>query len=71
MGLEAILLTMLVLGAQRRAQERDRIRADLEYRVNVEAHREIMQLQGKLDRLHALLEARREGGAGGASGGDC
>jgi len=55
-GLESILLTMFLLSAQRRANDRDRIRNDLEYQVNVEAHREILLLHRKLDRLQALLE---------------
>jgi len=63
-GLESILLTMFLLSAQRRSNDRDRIRADLEYQVNVEAHREVLRLHEKLDRLHWMLE----GGGDAAKG---
>jgi uncharacterized membrane protein len=53
--LEAILLTMFVLNSQKRQAERDRIRADLDYQVNVKAHLEVMQLHQKMDRLQAAL----------------
>jgi uncharacterized membrane protein len=57
--LEAILLSMFVLNSQKRQADRDRIRADLEYQVNVKAHLEVMQLHQKVDRLEAIL-ARME-----------
>lgn len=53
---EAILLSMFVLNAQRRQAERDRVRADLEYQVNVKAHVEVMELHRKVDKL---LEAAK------------
>lgn len=55
-SVEAIVVTMFVLNAQRRQTERDRIRADLEYQVNVKAHMEVMELQRKVDRLLADVE---------------
>jgi CRP/FNR family cyclic AMP-dependent transcriptional regulator len=57
-AVEAIVIAMFVLNAQRRQAERDRIRADLEYQVNVKAHVEVMELQRKVDRL--LESAGRE-----------
>jgi CRP/FNR family transcriptional regulator, cyclic AMP receptor protein len=48
---EAIVVAMFVLNAQRRQAERDRVRADLEYQVNVKAHVEVMELHRKVDRL--------------------
>lgn len=53
---EAILLSMFVLNAQRRQTERDRVRGDLEYQVNVKAHVEVMELHRKVDKL---LEAAK------------
>jgi CRP-like cAMP-binding protein len=54
--MEAILLSMFVLATQKRQGDRDRVRADLEYQVNVKAHLEVMQLHQKVDRLETLLE---------------
>jgi CRP/FNR family transcriptional regulator, cyclic AMP receptor protein len=55
-GLVSFLLTIFVLNSQRRQAERDRIRADMEYQVNLKAQLEIMQLHQKMDRLAALME---------------
>ncbi|HEY7116137.1 MAG TPA: cyclic nucleotide-binding domain-containing protein [Tepidisphaeraceae bacterium] len=49
--LEGIIVAMFVLNSQRRQAERDRVRADLEYQVNVKAHVEVMELHRKVDRL--------------------
>jgi CRP/FNR family cyclic AMP-dependent transcriptional regulator len=49
--LESIVIGMFVLNAQRRQAERDRVRGDLEYQVNVKAHVEVMELHRKVDRL--------------------
>ncbi len=38
---ESILLSMFVLNSQRQQAERDRIRADLDYQVNLKAHSEV------------------------------
>ena len=43
--------------------EKDRIRAELEYQVNVKAHLEVMQLHQKIDHLCGLLEKTPKGGA--------
>jgi len=58
--LEAILLSMFVLGSQRRQADRDRIRSDLEYQVNIKAHLEVMQLHQKIDRMEAALAKSAE-----------
>ena len=50
-AVEALVIAIFVLNAQRRQAERDRIRADLEYQVNVKAHVEVMDLHRKMDRL--------------------
>jgi CRP-like cAMP-binding protein len=54
--MEAILLSMFVLASQKRQADRDRVRADLEYQVNVKAHLEVMQLHQKVDRLEVMVE---------------
>jgi uncharacterized membrane protein len=61
---EAIVVAIFVLNAQRRQAERDRIHADLEYQVNVKAHMEVMELQRKMDRLLASIEQESETVAG-------
>ena len=43
-SLESIFLSIFVLVSQNRQSERDRIRTDLDYQVNVKAHVEIMGL---------------------------
>lgn len=54
--LESILLSMFVLASQKLQSDRDRIRSDLEYQVNVKAHLEVVQLHQKVDRMETLLE---------------
>jgi CRP/FNR family cyclic AMP-dependent transcriptional regulator len=53
-SLEAIFLSIFVLVSQNRQSERDRIRTDLDYQVNVKAHLEIM---GIVDRLKRIEQA--------------
>lgn len=52
-SLEAIILSVFVLLSQNRQIEKDRIRSDVEYEVNLKAELEIMQLHEKVDRLTA------------------
>lgn len=54
-SLEAIFLSIFVLISQNRSSEKDRIRADADYQVNLKAQHEIMQLHGKIDRLTETL----------------
>ncbi len=54
---EALFVTLFVLISQNQQSERDRIRADLDYQVNLKAHQEVMQLHQKLDRLQATMSA--------------
>ena len=56
-SLQAIFLSIFVLISQNRAGEKDRIRADLDYQVNLKAQHEIMQLHDKVDQLGERLEA--------------
>ncbi len=54
-SLEAIFLSIFVLVSQNRQAERDRIRTDLDYQVNVKAHVEILGLAGRLERIEQAL----------------
>ncbi|HEY7116136.1 MAG TPA: DUF1003 domain-containing protein, partial [Tepidisphaeraceae bacterium] len=53
------------LVSQNRAGEKDRIRADLDYQVNLKAHLEVMQLHRKIDRIErAVADLAGTGAAG-------
>jgi CRP/FNR family cyclic AMP-dependent transcriptional regulator len=56
---EALFVTLFVLISQSLQSERDHIRADLEYQVNLKAHQELMQLQQKVDRLAGMVAGSR------------
>src|SRR3954471_8771826 len=58
-SLEAIFLSIFVLISQNRAGEKDRIRADLDYQVNLKAQHEIMNLHHKLDVLRKEVAETR------------
>ena len=57
--IEAIVLSIFVLNAQKRQSQRDAIKADMDYQVNRKAQLEIMQLHEKVDRLTNAIEGRR------------
>lgn len=57
-SLEAIMLSVLLLLSQNRQASRDRVRNDIEYKVNLKAELEVAQLHEKVDLLHAELVAR-------------
>lgn len=54
-SLEAIFLSIFVLVSQNRQSERDRIRTDLDYQVNVKAHLEIIGIVDRLKRIEAAV----------------
>jgi uncharacterized membrane protein len=54
-SLEAIFLSIFVLVSQNRQSERDRIRTDLDYQVNVKAHLEIMGIVQRLERIEQAV----------------
>ena len=54
-SLEAIFLSIFVLISQNRQTEKDRVRSDIEYEVNVKAEMEIAQLHDKTDRLNERM----------------
>lgn len=59
-SLEAIFLSVFVLLSQSRQVAKDRIRADIEYEVNLKAELEVAHLHEKLDRLTAESAGRLE-----------
>jgi CRP/FNR family transcriptional regulator, cyclic AMP receptor protein len=59
-SLEAIILSIIIMVSQNRAGEKDRLRADLDYQVNLKAHMEVMQLHRKLDRVEQAVTALSE-----------
>lgn len=57
-SLEAIILSVFVLLSQNRQIEREKVRADIEYDVNLKAELQIQQLHEKLDGMHSQLLRR-------------
>ncbi len=57
-SLEAIFLSVFVLLSQNRQAAKDRVRADIEYDVNLRAELEVAQLHEKIDQLNADVLAR-------------
>ena len=54
-SLEAIFLSIFVLISQNRTDAKDRVRSELDYRVNVKAELEVAELHAKLDELRSEL----------------
>ncbi len=74
-SLEAIFLSCFVLISANRQAEKDKVRADIEYDVNIKAEMEVAHLHEKTDHLHGemlrrfsdlekLLARRDDGGKG-------
>jgi CRP/FNR family cyclic AMP-dependent transcriptional regulator len=59
-SLEAIFLSCFVLISQNRQAEKDRVRSDIEYEVNIKAELEIAHLHEKTDRIYEQMMARFE-----------
>jgi CRP/FNR family cyclic AMP-dependent transcriptional regulator len=57
-SLEAIFLSCFVLISQNRQAQKDKVRADIEYEVNIKAELEIAHLHEKTDRLYENIMAR-------------
>ena len=57
-SLEAIFLSCFVLISQNRQAEKDRVRSDIEYEVNIKAELEIAHLHEKTDRIYEGMMAR-------------
>lgn len=54
-SLEAIFLSCIVLISQNRQAEKDRVRSDIEYEVNVKAELEVAHLHEKTDRIYSEM----------------
>jgi CRP/FNR family transcriptional regulator, cyclic AMP receptor protein len=54
-SLEAIFLSCFVLISQNRQAEKDRVRSNIEYDVNIKAELEVAHLHEKTDRIHAEM----------------
>ena len=59
-SLEAIFLSVFVLLSQNRQAAKERVRADIEYDVNLKAELEIGHLHEKLDRMNSEILTRLE-----------
>ena len=59
-SLEAIFLSCFVLISQNRQAQKDKVRADIEYEVNIKAELEIAHLHEKTDRIYEKMMARFE-----------
>jgi CRP/FNR family cyclic AMP-dependent transcriptional regulator len=59
-SLEAIFLSCFVLISQNRQSEKDRVRSDIEYEVNIKAELEVAHLHEKTDRIYENMMARFE-----------
>jgi CRP/FNR family transcriptional regulator, cyclic AMP receptor protein len=57
-SLEAIFLSCFVLISQNRQAEKDRVRMDIEYEVNIKAELEVAALHEKTDRIYENMMAR-------------
>lgn len=56
--LETIMLSVFVLLSQNRQTERDRVRNDIEYDVNLKAEMQIAHMHEKFDQLYAAFQSR-------------
>jgi len=56
-SLEAIFLSCFVLISQNRQAQKDKVRADIEYEVNIKAELEIAHLHEKTDRIYENMMA--------------
>jgi len=54
-SLEAIFLSCFVLISQKRQSEKDRVRSDIEYEVNVKAELEVAHLHEKTDQIYSHM----------------
>lgn len=57
-SLEAIFLATFVLISQNRQVEKDKVRSDIEYDVNIKAEMEVGELHQKIDHVHAEMMRR-------------
>jgi uncharacterized membrane protein len=58
LSIEAIFLSCFVLISQNRQTEKDRVRSDIEYEINIKAELEIAHLHEKADHIHTEMLER-------------
>lgn len=61
-SLEAIFLAIFVMVSQNRQSEKDRLRTDLDYQVNVRAQEEVMRISRRLDNIERKLDEHARNG---------
>mgnify|MGYP000900574315 CR=1 FL=1 len=54
-SLEAIFLSIFVMVSQNRQSEKDRLRTDLDYQVNVKAETEIVGMSRRIEHIEEML----------------
>jgi CRP/FNR family cyclic AMP-dependent transcriptional regulator len=59
-SLEAIFLSCFVLISQNRQSQKDKVRSDIEYEINIKAELEVAHLHEKTDRIYENMMARFE-----------
>ncbi|MEB2284830.1 MAG: hypothetical protein B6D46_13000 [Polyangiaceae bacterium UTPRO1] len=59
-SLEAIFLSIFVMVSQNRQSEKDRLRIDLDYQINVKAQSDVTMIRQKLDEIEAMLQTLRQ-----------
>jgi CRP/FNR family transcriptional regulator, cyclic AMP receptor protein len=57
-SLEAIMLSTLLLFSSNREADRERVRSDIEYEVNLKAELQIQHLHEKVDNIHSAMLSR-------------
>jgi uncharacterized membrane protein len=57
-SLEAIFLSCFVLVSQNRQAEKDHVRSDIEYEINIKAELEVAHLHEKTDHIHQEMMRR-------------
>jgi uncharacterized membrane protein len=57
-SLEAIFLSCFVLISQNRQSEKDHVKSDLEYQVNLKAELEVAQLHHKVDNIYEAMQSQ-------------
>lgn len=65
-SLEAIFLSIFVLVSQNRQTEKDRLRTDLDYQINVRAQSQITDIERQLDRIEHEVQTLRAASSAGA-----
>jgi uncharacterized membrane protein len=54
----AALQAPVIMMSQNRQSSKDRLKADLDYEINLKAELEVAQLHGKVDRIYETMQAQ-------------